>query len=60
MFNNIIPSIFNGIFGQEASSTPEYLQLLGVSKVQDLPDYEKLNSDENLVKLLESTVDESS
>jgi len=42
------------------SVTMDFLRHMGIDSVKDLPDYEKLNSDENLVKLLESTVDESS
>jgi len=44
MFNNIIPSIFNGIFGQEASSTPEYLQLFYSYKDRVLNDNGFLSS----------------
>ncbi|MDP2684138.1 MAG: SMC-Scp complex subunit ScpB, partial [bacterium] len=36
--------------------TFEFLKYLGLDKVEDLPDYEKLNDDENLKKLLEQKI----
>jgi len=36
----------------EYSATLEFLKYLGINSVRDLPSYEKLNSDENLQKLL--------
>ncbi|MFH0804832.1 MAG: SMC-Scp complex subunit ScpB [Patescibacteria group bacterium] len=38
------------------SVTFDLLRFLGVNKVQELPDYARLNSDENLKKLLEQKV----
>ena len=40
------------------SVTMDFLKYMGISSVKDLPDYEKLNSDENLQKLLEGTENE--
>ena len=40
------------------SITFEFLKYLGLDKVEDLPDYEKLNNDENLKKLLEQKITE--
>ncbi|MFA6307982.1 MAG: SMC-Scp complex subunit ScpB [Patescibacteria group bacterium] len=37
--------------------TMDFLKYMGIASVQDLPDYEKLNSDENLQKLLEDSED---
>ena len=37
------------------SVTMDFLKYMGISSVRDLPDYENLNSDENLQKLLENT-----
>jgi len=37
------------------SVTLDFLKYMGIASVEDLPDYEKLNSDENLQKLLENT-----
>lgn len=34
------------------SATMDFLKFLGIGSVRELPDYEKLNSDENLQKLL--------
>ncbi|MFA5135158.1 MAG: SMC-Scp complex subunit ScpB [Patescibacteria group bacterium] len=42
------------------SITFDFLRFLGLSKVEELPDFSKLNSDENLKKLLEIKVDEMS
>lgn len=39
--------------------TLDFMRFLGISDVKDLPDYEKLNSDENLVKLLEKENEEA-
>ncbi len=36
--------------------TFEFLKYLGLDKVEDLPDYERLNNDENLKKLLEQKI----
>lgn len=36
--------------------TFDFLRYLGLTKVEELPDYEKLNSDENLKKLLEQKI----
>ena len=36
----------------EYNITMDFLKYLGLSSVKELPDYEKLNSDENLQKLL--------
>ncbi len=33
--------------------TFDFMRYLGITKIEDLPDYEKLNSDENLQRLLE-------
>ncbi|MCD4760548.1 SMC-Scp complex subunit ScpB, partial [bacterium] len=41
------------------SVTMDFLRHLGVSSVEDLPDYEKLNSNENLVKLLENSLEKN-
>lgn len=38
------------------SVTMDFLKYMGISSVKELPDYEKLNSDENLTRLLESEV----
>lgn len=40
------------------SVTMDFLKYMGINSVKDLPDYEKLNSDENLSKLLESKISE--
>lgn len=40
------------------SLTMDFLRHLGVNSVEELPDYEKLNSDENLQKLLETNLEE--
>ena len=37
------------------SITMDFLRHMGLSSVKELPDYDKLNSDENLAKLLETT-----
>ncbi len=42
------------------SVTMDFLRHLGLTSVNDLPDFEKLNSDENLQKLIENNSDESS
>lgn len=39
--------------GETYSVTMDFIRHLGLARVEDLPDYEKLNSDENLRKLLE-------
>ncbi len=39
------------------SVTFDFLRFLGISKVDDLPDFEKLNSDENLKKLFEQKIE---
>ncbi len=39
------------------SVTMDFLRHLGIASVQELPDYEKLNSDTNLQKFLESGLD---
>lgn len=41
------------------SITFDFLRFLGLSKVEDLPEYEKLNRDENLKKLFEGKVGEA-
>jgi len=40
------------------SVTMDFLRHLGIATVADLPEYAKLNSDENLAKLLDNTADE--
>lgn len=40
------------------SVTMDFLKFMGISSVHDLPDYEKLNSNENLNRLLEEDVNE--
>jgi segregation and condensation protein B len=40
------------------SLTMDFLRHLGISSVEELPDYEKLNSDANLQKLLEANLEE--
>ncbi len=40
------------------SITFDFLKYLGLDKVDDLPDFEKLNSDENLKKLIEEKITE--
>lgn len=42
------------------SVTMDFLKFMGISSVEDLPDYDKLNSDENLVKLLENEPSQNS
>lgn len=42
------------------SVTMDFLRHLGLDSVSNLPDFEKLNSDENLQKLIENKSDESS
>ena len=44
--NNLVPMY---------SVTMDFLRHLGISSVEELPDYEKLNSDENLNKLLDDS-----
>ncbi len=39
------------------SITFDFLRFLGLDKAEDLPDFDKLNSDENLKKLLEQNVE---
>ena len=39
--------------------TFDFLRFLGLNKVEELPEYKKLNSDENLKKLLEQKVETS-
>jgi len=41
------------------SVTMDFLKFMGIASVEDLPDYDKLNSDENLAKLLEDNADAS-
>ena len=38
--------------------TMNFLQHMGIASVEELPDYEKLNSDENLNKLLADNIGE--
>jgi len=45
-----------GDLATKYSVTIDFLRHLGLSSVQDLPNYEKLNSDENLTQLLEANV----
>lgn len=40
--------------------TFDLLKFLGINRVEELPDFEKLNSDENLKKLLEQKIEQTS
>ena len=41
------------------SVTMDFLKYMGINSVEDLPDYGKLNSDENLIKLLDGSENEA-
>lgn len=47
-----------GDLSAKYSVTIDFLRHLGINSVEELPDYEKLNSDDNLQKLLEENVSE--
>ncbi|MBU1203034.1 SMC-Scp complex subunit ScpB [Patescibacteria group bacterium] len=48
-----------GDLSAKYSVTMDFLRHLGINSVQELPDYEKLNSDDNLQKLLEDGTEEN-
>jgi segregation and condensation protein B len=43
----------------EYNITMDFLKYLGINSVKELPDYEKLNSNENLLKLLNQPVEQT-
>lgn len=47
-----------GSLSTNYSVTMDFLKYMGIAAVEDLPDYEKLNSDENLQKLLDNNENE--
>ncbi|MBT3689936.1 SMC-Scp complex subunit ScpB [bacterium] len=54
MIRGLVEADYNKERGvTEYNVTLDFLKFLGINSIKELPDYEKLNSDENLLKLLD-------
>ena len=56
MIRGLVEEVEDRVKGVLYNITFEFLKFLGIKEVTDLPDYDKLNNDENLQKLLSGSL----